>query len=278
MKKEMNKPAENMLRLYDSVIYPGKCEHMRKMDRKRLRSVWAYDITYLYPVIQEGIDWMKFGLFDSKKLDRKVPFYNHQQEIFLQMAEKCAWIEQVIEYPEEIIYDEKFTLTFTPDYMIILEDGCIVMVMLMPYHLFSTQAVQKKWYALMEHCRLHGYGCVLYDIKRGISLHWLLHLWEQKDMTLFEKEIMKTLRARKSHWLDSLNMQKIMKKHQANLCDIQALVFKHKLLFIPESKSRKVALLKLHEENMFDSQLIIDAHEKNYHSSRRNNIRASSKL
>lgn len=26
----MNKPAENMLRLYDSVIYPGKCEHMRK--------------------------------------------------------------------------------------------------------------------------------------------------------------------------------------------------------------------------------------------------------
>ena len=107
MKKEMNKPAENMLRLYDSVIYTGKCEHMRKMDRKRLRSVWAYDITYLYPVIQEGIDWMKFGLFDSKKLDRKVPFYNHQQEIFLQMAEKCAWIEQVIEYPEEIIYDPK---------------------------------------------------------------------------------------------------------------------------------------------------------------------------
>ena len=97
-------------------------------------------------------------------------------------------------------------------------------------------------------------------------------------MTLFEKEIMETLRARKSHWLDSLNMQKIMKKHQANLCDIQALIFKHKLLFIPESKSRKVALLKLHEENMFDSQLIIDAHEKNYHSSRRNNIRASSKI
>lgn len=67
------------------------------------------------------------------------------------LAEKCAWIEQVIEYPEEIIYDEEFTLTFTPDYMIILEDGCIVMVMLMPYHLFSTQAVQKKWYALMEY-------------------------------------------------------------------------------------------------------------------------------
>ena len=60
-----------MLRLYDSFIYFGKYEHMRKMDRKRLRSVWAYDITYLYPVIQEGIDWMKFGLFDSKKLDRK---------------------------------------------------------------------------------------------------------------------------------------------------------------------------------------------------------------
>lgn len=42
MKKEKNKPTEIMLRLYDSVIYPGKCEHMRKMDRKRLRSVWAY--------------------------------------------------------------------------------------------------------------------------------------------------------------------------------------------------------------------------------------------
>ena len=26
-----------MLRLYDSFIYLGKCEHMRKKDRKRLR-------------------------------------------------------------------------------------------------------------------------------------------------------------------------------------------------------------------------------------------------
>lgn len=63
------------------------------------------------------------------------------------MAEKSSWIEQFVEYPEEIVYEEEFTLTFTPDYMMVLEDGSVVMVMLVPYHLFSTQTVQRKWHA-----------------------------------------------------------------------------------------------------------------------------------
>lgn len=78
-----------MLRLYDSVIYPGKCEHMRKMDRKRLRSVWAYDITYLYPVIQEGIDWMKFGLFDSRSSTGKFP------STIISRRYSCRWLRNV---------------------------------------------------------------------------------------------------------------------------------------------------------------------------------------
>ena len=71
MKRANSKPADLILRMYESVIFPGKCIHLTGEKRRSLRSVWAYDITYLYPVIQEGIDWMKFGLFDSKKLDRK---------------------------------------------------------------------------------------------------------------------------------------------------------------------------------------------------------------
>ena len=152
MKRANSKPADLILRMYESVIFPGKCIHLTGEKRRSLRSVWAYDISYLYPRMEDGIDWMKFGLFESQKLDRKVPFYNRQQELFLKMAEKSSWIEQFVEYPEEIVYEEEFTLTFTPDYMMVLEDGSVVMVMLIPYHLFSTQTVQRKWYALMEYC------------------------------------------------------------------------------------------------------------------------------
>lgn len=224
MNRANSKPADLILRMYESVIFPGKCIHLTGEERRSLRSVWAYDISYLYPRMEDGIDWMKFGLFESQKLDRKVPFYNRQQELFLKMAEKSSWIEQFVEYPEEIVYEEEFTLTFTPDYMMVLEDGSVVMMMLVPYRLFSTQTVQRKWYALMEYCKIHGYGCVLFDMVRGISLKWLLHLWEKKDMEKFEKEVLEAMDDRKSHWINSITLGKIMKKHGANLCDIQVLV------------------------------------------------------
>ena len=240
MNRANSKPADLILRMYESVIFPGKCIHLTGERRRSLRSVWAYDISYLYPRMEDGIDWMKFGLFESQKLDRKVPFYNRQQELFLKMAEKSSWIEQFVEYPEEIVYEEEFTLTFTPDYMMVLEDGSVVMVMLVPYRLFSTQTVQRKWYALMEYCKIHGYGCVLFDMVRGISLKWLLHLWEKKDMEKFEKEVLEAMDDRKSHWINSITLGKIMKKHGANLCDIQVLVFRNKLLYFPKGLKRKI--------------------------------------
>lgn len=78
MKRANCKPADLILRMYESVIFPGKCIHLTGEKRRSLRSVWAYDISYLYPRMEDGIDWMKFGLFESQKLDRKVPFYNRQ--------------------------------------------------------------------------------------------------------------------------------------------------------------------------------------------------------
>lgn len=102
MNRANSKPADLILRMYESVIFPGKCIHFTGEKRRSLRSVWAYDISYLYPHMEDGIDWMKFGLFESQKLDRKVPFYNRQQELFLKMAEKSSWIEQFVEYPRRL--------------------------------------------------------------------------------------------------------------------------------------------------------------------------------
>lgn len=273
------KKVESVLmhRLYESVIYPGKCIHLKKVERERLRSVWAYDITYLYPAMHKDMSWMKFGLFGSNKNGRKIPFYNVQQERFLQLMEECQWIEQIVEYPEEIIYCQDFTLTFAPDYMVILNDGCAFMVMLMPYHLFSTQEAQKKWYAMVQYCKEHGFGCVMFDIEKGISLKWVLDLWKNKDMAMFEKEVLKAMHTKKSHWLDGCTLHKIMDKHHANLCDMQTLVFKNKLLYVPRNSQRKVSLVKAHEKNMFDSQLIIDIYE-NHHHTRRNCVQAHSRI
>lgn len=266
-----------MLRMYESVIFPGKCQHLSRKEREIFRSVWSYDITYLYPsmYMQEGKDWMEFGLFDSKKLGRMVPFYNTQQEKFLQLADECTWIEHFVECPMEIIYQEDLTLTFTPDYLLMLADGSIVVVMLQPYKLFSTQAVQKKWHSLMEYCKQHGYGCVMFDIVRGISLKWLLGIWRNKDMTKFEKEVLSMMDSKKSHWMDGITLSKIMDKHHANLFDLQVLVLKNNLLFVPQNGKRKVDLLKSHEQDIFNSQLMIDSYAESNTAPRRNHIRAS---
>ena len=66
-----NRNAELMLRIYESVIFPGKCQHLSRNEREVFRSVWSYDITYLYPSVykKNDTDWMEFGLFDSKKVD-----------------------------------------------------------------------------------------------------------------------------------------------------------------------------------------------------------------
>lgn len=265
-----------MLRMYESVIFPGKCQHLSRKEREVFRSVWSYDITYLYPSVymQEGMDWMEFGLFDSKKLGRMVPFYNAQQEKFLQFADECAWIEHFVECPIEIIYQEDLTLTFTPDYLLMLADGSIVVVMLQPYKLFSTQAVQKKWHSLMEYCKQHGYGCVMFDIVRGISLKWLLGIWRNKDMTKFEKEVLSMMDSKKSHWMDGITLSKIMDKHHANLFDLQVLVLKNNLLFVPQNGKRKVDLLKGHEQDIFNSQLMIESYAEGNTAPRRNHIRA----
>ena len=275
MKTNRNRNAELMLRIYESVIFPGKCQHLSRNEREVFRSVWSYDITYLYPSVYQknDTDWMEFGLFDSKKVGRMVPFYNIQQERFLQLSEECVWIENFVECPMEIIYQEDFTLAFTPDYLLKLADGSIVILMLQSYKLFSTQDVQKKWHSLMEYCKKHGYGCVMFDLIKGISLKWLLGIWRNKDMSRFENEVLSMLNSKNSHWMDGITLSKIMDKHHANLFDFQVLVLKNNLLFIPQNGKRKVDLIKSHGQNLFDSQLMIDSYAENNTAQRRNYIR-----
>lgn len=277
MKTNRSKTTELMLRMYESVIFPGKCQHLSRKERELFRSVWSYDITYLYPSVypQNDTDWMEFGLFDSKKLGRLVPFYNVQQERFLQLSEDCMWIDHFVECPMEIIYQDDLTLTFTPDYLLMLADGSIVVVMLQPYKMFSTQDVQKKWHSLMQYCKKHGYGCVMFDIVRGISLKWLLGIWRNKDMSRFEKEVLFMMDSKKSHWIDGITLSNIMDKYQANLFDLQMLVLRNNLLFIPQNGKRKVDLLKSHEQDIFNSQLMIDSYAESNTASKRNHIRVS---
>lgn len=64
-----------------------------------------------------------------------------------------------------------------------------------------------------------------------------------------------------------------MDKHHANLLDFQVLVLKNNLLFLPQNGKRKVDLIKSHEQNLFDSQLMIDSYAENNTAQRRNHIR-----
>ena len=63
-----------------------------------------------------------------------------------------------------------------------------------------------------------------------------------------------------------------MDKHHANLLDFQVLVLKNNLLFLPQNGKRKVDLIKSHEQNLFDSQLMIDSYAENNTAQRRNHI------
>lgn len=67
MKTNRNRNAELMLRIYESVIFPGKCQHLSRNEREVFRSVWSYDITYLYPSVykKNDTDWMEICCFGS---------------------------------------------------------------------------------------------------------------------------------------------------------------------------------------------------------------------
>lgn len=113
----------------------------------------------------------------------------------------------------------------------------------------------------------------MFDLIKGISLKWLLGIWRNKDMSRFEKEVLSMLDSKNSHWMDGITLSKIMDKHHANLFDFQVLVLKNNLLFLPQNGKRKVDLIKSHEQNLFDSQLMIDSYAENNTAQRRNHIR-----
>ena len=94
-------------------------------------------------------------------------------------------------------------------------------------------------------------------------------------MSRFEKEVLSMMDSKKSHWIDGITLSNIMDKYQANLFDLQMLVLRNNLLFIPQNGKRKVDLLKSHEQDIFNSQLMIDSYAESNTASKRNHIRVS---
>ena len=72
----------------------------------------------------------------------------------------------------------------------------------------------------------------------------------------FEDSVLKALDKSNSHWISGVDLSVMMETYGANAYDLQVLVLKLGLLYIPKSTKNRVSLLRSRTDDLFDSTLI----------------------
>lgn len=256
MRQEKSKSLSYVNRIIRDTIWPGKRHAFTSSEMKQYSSIFTYDTSYLYCFGVDSEEEPHIGVFQSSRFNKCIPFFNKQEEVFLQMAEDTLSLATVIEKPVELIFDEEYTRVFVPDFLIFTKGGQGIVVMLMPYDHFASQDTQRKWYALEEYCSKVGFGCVIFDMNKGVSLKWIMKKMVDTPNQCFEKGVLKALESSRSHWLSGIELSGIMDANGANAYDLQVVVLKLGLLYIPKSTKNRVSLLRSHTDDLFDSTLI----------------------
>lgn len=256
MRKGKSTPRNYLNRIMADVIWPGRRHAFSISEMKQFSSIFTYDTSYLYSFGVESEEEPHIGVFESSRFKKRIPYFNKQEEDFLGMAEEIRSLSMVIEKPVELVFDEEYTRVFVPDFLVFTKGGQGVIVMLMPYDHFSSQDTQRKWYALEEYCSKMGFGCIIFDMNKGISLKWIMKKMVAPPNLDFENGVLKALESSRSHWLSGIEIRSVMDAHGANVYDLQVAVLKLGLLYIPKSTKNRVSLLRSHTDDLFDSTLI----------------------
>jgi len=256
MRQGKSNPQNYLNRIIRDTIWPGKRHAFAASEMKQYSSIFTYDTSYLYCFGVDSEEQPNIGVFESDRFNKRIPYFNKQEEQFLLMAEDTLSLATVIEKPVEIVFDEEYTRVFVPDFLVFTKGGQGIVVMLMPYDHFATQDTQRKWYALEEYCSKEGFGCVVFDMNKGISLKWIMKKMVAPPKLDFENGVLKALECSRSHWLSGIEVRNVMDAYGANVYDLQVLVLKLGLLYIPKSTKNRVSLLRCHTDDLFDSTLI----------------------
>lgn len=257
MKKESSKFGVSLIdRVVSGVIWPGKRHCFTKSEIKAFKPVMSFGSSFLYSIGVYSEEDPHVGVFQSERYKQNIPFFSMQEDLFLQHAEVATSITDVVWKPFELVYNDDFTSVFVPGFLIFTRGGQGIVVMVMPYNHFSSQETQRKWYALEEYCAENGFGCVIFDMNKGFSLKWILWKMVTSTTKVFEDAVVKALETSKYHWLNGIDLSKLMNECGANAYDLQALVLKLGLIYVPKSTKQKIALLGAPKEDMFNVNLI----------------------
>lgn len=255
MKKE-KKSFNQVNKIINGAIWPGKRHCFTKSEIKAFKPVMSFGSSFLYSIGVCSEEYPHVGVFNSKKFKQNIPFFSKQEELFLQHAETSTLVSDIIWKPFELVYNDELTNVFVPDFLVFTKGGQGVVVMVMPYNHFSSQETQRKWYALEQYCAEMGFGCMIYDMNKELSLKWILKKTMKPSSEIFADAVLKALEAKKSHWVDGIVLSKLMDDCGVNAYDLQALVFKLGLIYVPKSTKHKVALLGSPKDDMFNVNLI----------------------
>lgn len=256
MRKGKSNTQNYLSRIMADTIWPGRRHAFNVSEMKQYSSIFTYDTSYLYCFGVDSEEDPHIGVFESRRFNKRIPYFNKQEELFLQMAEDTHSLAMVVEKPVELVFDEEYTRVFVPDFLVFTKGGQGVVVMLMPYDHFASQDTQREWYALEEYCSREGFGCVIFDMNKGVSLKWIMRKMLSPAKKEFEDSVLKALDKSNSHWISGVDLSVMMDAHGANAYDLQVLVLKLGLLYIPKSTKNRVSLLRSHTDDLFDSTLI----------------------
>ena len=93
-------------------------------------------------------------------------------------------------------------------------------------------------------------------MNKGVSLKWIMRKMLSPAKKEFEDSVLNALDKSRSHWISGVDLSVMMDAHGANAYDLQVLVLKLGLLYIPKSTKNRVSLLRSRTDDLFDSTLI----------------------
>lgn len=205
--------------ILDDVIWFDKKTKWQNVDFKELKPKRQ---------VNRNSDYIT-GEYKSGKCQRKIQYESGIELNFILMLERFPKVKYYIEQPTTIEYQRiKKDYKYTPDFVFFLENNEAVIVEIKDFNGMTDVRVQRKIEALIEYCKIHGFGLLLTN--GFATINYLL----SKSCNLeFEKEIIKKLNKNEGRIIFFKEFKLIQKKYNVQWIDFLSMVIRNNLGLYP---------------------------------------------
>lgn len=192
------------------------------------------------------------GIFESKKSQRDIQYESGLELKFILLMENFQQIKFYFEQPTTIYYQRKnIDFKYTPDFVIFLENSEAVIVEIKDFTGMVDIRVQRKVEALIDYCKLYGFGLLLTN--GHSTINYLLSKNCNHD---FENEILRRLNENGGRTIFYREFLELQTKFKILWIDFLSMVLKNNLGFYPFRPNHPFKLTLKNNCNLFRETMI----------------------